>query len=220
MRSRPQRAGIAGVVRRPPVALAVSGRGRARACPSSVGARVDVGRARGRLAPVRAGRAARGQGSEPLDVLARAESRAAMPGSSCDGTSAPIDIASCCQLLPARLDPGAPRPRAAAPRPRRRSRRRGPAAIGIRFSIVIRSGGACQPKRSRKRGERHRGEVRARRRRGRRPRPARPRRAPSHVVGERDRLEQRADLVQAVGAPRADVEAEVDLRRARGRGAS
>ena len=80
------------------------------------------------------------------------------------------------------------------------------------FSIVTRTGGPSQPKRLRK------AASAAAARFG----PSTPGHTTSsappaarlhrHLVRERDRLEDRADLVQPVGPPRAHVEAEVELR--------
>ena len=127
----------------------------------------------------------------------------AKPGSSWEGTSAPSPAAS--SPIPS-TSPSARRRSAAAsalPPP-------SPAATGIRFSISTRSGRA-PPAAGAKRGQRSVGQVRPLDLRA------------DHLValglgdddpiGQGQRAEQRADLVQPVVAARAHVQAEVQLRR-------
>ena len=84
-----------------------------------------------------------------------------------------------------------------------------PAATGTRLAIVMRCGGASQPVASRKRasavsarfGPSTPGQTTS----------SRSRRLHRQLVGERHRLHDRHQRVQAVGARRADVERQVDL---------
>ena len=125
-------------------------------------------------------------------------------GWSCEGTSAPS---------PAAIE-RVPRPRrrrAAAPPRRRRCRRRAPRRPGCACSISIRSGRPVPAARAQG-GERGRAA---------RSGPSIPGQITSsssdlaelEPVGEQERAEQRAELVQPVVAPRPDVQAEVELRR-------
>ena len=178
-----------------------------------VGARVDVGGARAR----RCRSAARTPGE---------------PGGSSRSTRSPAPVTSCSARLELRRHVGAERHRergqlarrrldarrraapAAARRRRRRSRRRGPAATGIRFSIVIRSGGASPaealaeaPPAPPRRGS-------APARRGRRPRPRSPASLQQHARRRASR-DWNSEQISCRPSVRrgADVEAEVQLRR-------
>ena len=90
-----------------------------------------------------------------------------------------------------------------------------PAAIGIRLVISIRSGGPSQPVAARNSAQRPQREVLAVDARADAPRRTLSRRRSSvELVGEVDRLDDRDERVQAVGARRADEQAQVDLARA------
>ena len=172
--------------------------------PQPVGLGVDLG---GRRARRRRGSAR--PRARPAPAAARPARRrpptSASAGSSCEGTSAPSPAASSGERRrPRRAASRSTAAASALPPP-------SPAATGIRFSISTRSGAASQP-RSRSAASAPRGQVLAL-----------DARADDLValrlgvdldpVGERERREQRAELVQAVLAPRPDVEAEVELRR-------